>query len=151
MDWYEQERVARFATEVRPQVEALRAGGEPDSVVFYVEAAPGHCQDLLEELGWPDVTPGDRSPVLVLPGPRVAQLLDHHVSTGLGTRVLVVPIQPEHAFRLMMLSPDRLDIHVLVFEGKDPQRVASFFLDLQTRVLTLNTDGDKWDTMQIDW
>lgn len=52
---------------------------------------------------------------------------------------------------MVSLCPEGLAIHVIVFDGRRPLRVAGSFLDLATRVLVLNTEGDRWDTLKVDW
>jgi hypothetical protein len=150
-DWYAEERFAEITAQAREGLQEMREAGEPEPVAFHASPEDEAGRAVLRALGLPDPAAGQPAPLLVLPKARVAALLDEHVSRGLGSRVMGAPVLPADAFRVVSLCPGRLAIHVIVFDGRRPLRVASFFLDLATRVLVLNTEGDRWDTLKLDW
>ncbi len=150
-DWYAEERFAEITARAREGLRKMREGGEPEPVAFHASPDDEAGRAVLRALGFPDPAAGQPTPLVVLPKARVAALLDEHVSRGLGSKALGVPVRPGDAFRVVSLCPEGLAIHVIVFDGRRPLRVASMFLDLVTRVLVLNTEGDRWDTRQVDW
>lgn len=142
---------ARFSAALRGRVEGMRACGEAEPVALF--AAGGHelGRRLRQALGDPELPEASLGPMAVLPKARAIGLLNECVSAGLGTRLIGVPISPEHAFRLVGVCPGRLDMFVVAFEGCQLRRVASLALDLATRALTVNVEGDPRDQFQIDW
>jgi hypothetical protein len=148
---YQEEFFAKITATVREQVKQLQAGGEPHPVIFHATAEDEQGRRLLAQLGYPDSKPGEPTPLVVLTRERTRELLNTHVSPGLGTKLMGVSVESEHGLWLLSVSPGRVDSHVLVFEDDQFYRRASFFLDVRTRVLRLNTEGDQWDTIRIDW
>jgi hypothetical protein len=129
----------------------MRLGGEPEPVAFHAAPDDEAGRAVLRALGCEAPEAGGPTPLFVLPKARVAALLNEHVSRGLGSRTKGVPVRPGDAFRVVSLCPAGLAIYVIVVDGRRPLRVAGFFLDLATRVLVLHTEGDRWDTLNLDW
>ncbi len=151
-DMYQEELYARLTAEARDRVHELRKQGERNPVVLDVAPDDVPGRQMLGELGWPNLTKGDRHPFLILPGARVADLLNRHISPGLGTKVTTAAIRPEGAFRVILVWQGRLEIYICVFEDNQPFLVTTILIDLRNHTLRLKmADDPEWTTAPFDW
>jgi hypothetical protein len=149
-DWYKQERLAKYQSEIRDGVRELRSRGEAEPVALGIFVESERERVKMEHLAGRNLAE-DESVLYVVAGARAAELIDRFVSQGLGTLIMSKPVQPPHAFRLIILAPGELQLFVLVDEGPALQRAATLLFDIATRTLRMNVEGDIWDTLRIDW
>src|SRR5262249_14172177 len=133
------------------EVNGVRAGGEPDPVVLLVSPEDAGGRALLAELGFDAAELQGLSPVVAVPEAEVADLLNRHVSGGVGDYLVGAPGRPDHAFRGLVASQGKLALYVLVFEENQPYLVGSLSLDLDTRVLRLTTPAGHRQQIEVDW
>lgn len=151
-DAYEEELFAKLTALARSEVYRMRAAGEKEPVILVIPPETPEEAAILRELGAAFYeTPETHQRLFTVAAAQARELLDRRVSPGLGTKVMGVPVRPEHGFRFIRLLPGMLEIRMVVFEENEPLHVASFWIDLHTRRLLMNTDGDQWTETQIDW
>jgi hypothetical protein len=139
--WHPEDWDGEIPAEIRDRVSALRGDGELDPVVVLVSPAFEGGRTLLSDLGRPDIEEGALTPLIVVPGHFLTELLDRRIGAGVGRIVMGVRLPDPDVIRGVLVLPETVEIHGILPE-QDAENVWSLcIVDLAGKRLHVSDDG----------
>jgi hypothetical protein len=148
--WHPEDWDGEIPADIWDRLLAMQAGGESDPVIVLVSPASESGRSLLADLGRPDVEAGALTPLVVVPGRLLTELLDRRLGAGVGRIVMSVRLTEPDAIRGVLVLPETIEIHAISPEPGAENLWSLCILDLASKRLHVSGDsGLSWRSSNL--